>query len=113
MTTAAGPNTPEPDKSADIEEIERDIEATRAELGQTVDALSAKLDVKAQARVKADQVRQQATDAVASARKTAQEQPQVAAGAGVAVVAALAAVVGLTTWRRRRARRTRRARLAR
>ncbi|MGV0797517.1 DUF3618 domain-containing protein, partial [Mycolicibacterium elephantis] len=37
---------PEPGPSAGIEDIEADIEQTRAELGQTVQALSSKLDVK-------------------------------------------------------------------
>jgi len=50
---------PEP-PADDIEAIQRDIEATRAELGETVEALTAKLDVKARAKDKASE----ATDAV-------------------------------------------------
>ena len=42
------------------EEIRRDIEATRGELGDTVEALAAKADVKAQAKDKADEVKAQA-----------------------------------------------------
>lgn len=41
------------DKSPD--ELERDIEATRGELGETVDALAQKADVKAQVTEKLDQ----------------------------------------------------------
>ena len=38
-------------------EIRQDIEATREELGETVEALAAKTDVGAQARTKLDQAR--------------------------------------------------------
>jgi Protein of unknown function (DUF3618) len=40
------------------EEIRREIERTRRELGETVDALSHKADVKEQARVKKEEVQQ-------------------------------------------------------
>jgi hypothetical protein len=40
------------------EEIRRDIERTRRELGDTVEALSHKADVKAQARQKKNEVQQ-------------------------------------------------------
>ncbi len=39
-------------------EIRRDIDETRAELGDTVEALAAKADVKAQAQGKADELKQ-------------------------------------------------------
>ena len=42
------------------EEIRREIERTRRELGDTVDALSHKADVKEQARIKKDEVTEQA-----------------------------------------------------
>jgi Protein of unknown function (DUF3618) len=38
------------------EEIRREIEQTRRELGDTVDALSQKADIKQQARIKKDEV---------------------------------------------------------
>jgi hypothetical protein len=41
------------------EELRREIERTRRELGETVDALSHKADVKEQARLKKDEVREQ------------------------------------------------------
>lgn len=41
------------------EELRREIERTRQELGETVDALSHKADVKEQARLKKDEMRQQ------------------------------------------------------
>jgi hypothetical protein len=40
------------------EEIRREIERTRRELGETVDALSRKADVKEQARLKKEEVQQ-------------------------------------------------------
>ena len=40
------------------EEIRREIERTRRELGETVDALSHKADVKEQARLKKEEVQQ-------------------------------------------------------
>jgi ElaB/YqjD/DUF883 family membrane-anchored ribosome-binding protein len=43
--------------SADPENIRRDIEATREELGDTVAALAAKTDVKAQARQRIDETK--------------------------------------------------------
>ena len=62
----------------ETEELRREIERTRAELGATVEALSHKADVKAQARERAELVKSQA-----------QEEPAVplAAGIGVAIVA--------------------------
>ncbi|MHA7649255.1 DUF3618 domain-containing protein [Mycobacterium sp. ML4] len=48
MTGAEG--TPEPGPDAGVDDIRDDIERTRAELGQTVAALSAKMDVPARAK---------------------------------------------------------------
>jgi ElaB/YqjD/DUF883 family membrane-anchored ribosome-binding protein len=84
----------------DTEQLRRDIERTRAELGATVEALSHKADVKArararaeqakvQARAKAEQVGSQARQKAELARTEAQQNPTVplAAGIGVAIVA--------------------------
>jgi Protein of unknown function (DUF3618) len=62
----------------DTQQLRREIERTRAELGATVEALSHKTDVKAQARQRAELVKRQA-----------QDNPAVplAAGIGVAIVA--------------------------
>lgn len=54
MTTPNAASTPEPGPDASVENIRADIEATRTDLGQTVEALSAKLDVTAQAKQKVD-----------------------------------------------------------
>ncbi|HEY9303097.1 MAG TPA: DUF3618 domain-containing protein [Mycobacterium sp.] len=81
--TAAKPN--EPGRDADIREIQADIERTRGELGQTVDALSANLD----------------------AKKEMVERSRAAAKPSLAVVASVAGatVVALFWWRRRSAHR--------
>jgi hypothetical protein len=73
----------------DTEQLRRDIERTRAELGATVEALSRKADVKAQARAKAEQAKTQAREKAELARSQAQQRPAVplAAGIGVAIVA--------------------------
>jgi hypothetical protein len=46
----------------DPEQIQREIEETRGELGDTVEALAAKADVKAQAKRKADEVKASAAE---------------------------------------------------
>jgi ElaB/YqjD/DUF883 family membrane-anchored ribosome-binding protein len=84
----------------ETEQLRRDIERTRAELGATVEALSHKTDVKAQARAKAEQAKVQAREKAEQAktqarekaelaRSQAQERPAIplAAGIGVAIVA--------------------------
>jgi ElaB/YqjD/DUF883 family membrane-anchored ribosome-binding protein len=84
----------------ETEQLRRDIERTRAELGATVEALSHKTDVKAQAREKAEQAKLQAREKAEQAktqarekaelaRSQAQEKPAIhlAAGIGVAIVA--------------------------
>ena len=72
----------------DTEQLRREIERTRAELGATVEALSHKADVKAQARAKAAQAKVQAREKAELARSQAQQKPAVplAAGIGVAIV---------------------------
>jgi len=72
-------------------QIEADIARQRAQLADTVDALSAKLDVKSQAQAKVDQVRARATT------DTGRPRPEVLGAAAVMV-----ALVALYVWRRRR-----------
>jgi hypothetical protein len=49
-------------ESADPQQLREDIESTRQELGDTVAALSAKTDVKAQAKKKIDETKATVTD---------------------------------------------------
>jgi len=96
VTTPADSTEGGPPKGASTEEIEADIARTRERLGDTVDALSERLDVKAQAKKKA----QQTKDRAKSKAQHIQDQagPALPIGAAVAVVL----VVALVIWRRQR-----------
>lgn len=83
---AAEPD-PQPRPDAGIEELQADIERTRGELGETVAALSDKMDVKTRAQNRVHEV-----------ADNAKAEPAVP----VAVVLAAAAAVGLLFWLRRR-----------
>lgn len=78
-----------------IEEIERDLAQTREQLGATVEALGAKLDVRTRTKDWADDKK------LATQRKTRQVTDEhgreLAIGAAVLVVA----LVGLGVWRAR------------
>jgi MYXO-CTERM domain-containing protein len=74
------------------EQIEADIERQRDELAATVTQLHARLDVKARARHKVNELKDRATT------DTGGPRPDVAAVAVLAVVA----LVGLVVWRARR-----------
>lgn len=90
--TTTGPEDPTvKDEPRTPEEIEAHIEQTRAALTDTVDALAAKLDVKARAGERVSEVRASLTDG--EGRPTAP-----AWGA----VATTAAVLALVVWRRSR-----------
>ena len=82
-TNGTSPNYPDA--------IRADIERTREDLAETVDALHAKLDVKTRAKNKVAQVKDSATN------DAGQPRPEVIA----ATVAALLLVAGLVWWRRR------------
>ena len=77
----------------DPEQIKAEIDATRAQLGRTVDELSARLDVPARAR-------ESATRAKDTAVETYRESPPIVIGTAAALVGL---VVGLVVWRRKRA----------
>ena len=80
--------SPEPPKGASSDEIERDIERTREELGRTVDALAAKADVKTRVQQRTAEIRR--------------DRPEVLYGGAGGALALVALVVGLVLWRRRR-----------
>lgn len=79
-------------QTGDIEQLQEETARTRAELGDTVDALSAKLDVRSRARQEAQVRRARARRAAANLRSTMTDRqgkplPQVWAGAAAAVAA--------------------------
>ena len=86
--------TPAPnDPGAEQERLRREIEQTRSELGETVEALSHKADVKAQARQRAEQAKTEVREMVEHAKTEVRQQVDqrpavpVAVGVGVALVA--------------------------
>jgi Protein of unknown function (DUF3618) len=85
------------------EEIQREIEQTRQRLGETVDELAAKADIKASAQATAAEAKErvQATAADVSGRVRRSELVQrrwpVALAAGVLIVASVA----IWRWRRK------------
>jgi chromosome segregation ATPase len=118
-TTSGKPN---------VEQLQADIEHTREELAETVEALTAKLDVKSRARDRLDDTKARARAQVADAQARAKAQighvqtrakglttqargsattddgkpaPTVLAGAAAVTTAVLVAT-GLFVWRRRR-----------
>lgn len=104
------PKLDEPSGDDTIDEVRADIAATRAQLADTVDALTSKLDVKEQGRQKIaaakDSVQHAASDTAAhvsdAATKTVQtaEPYKVPIAAGAAAVVAVLAVVLIRRRRR-------------
>ena len=113
----AGPNG-EPGADASVEEIQADIDKTRQELGQTVEALVAKADVKGRAKEKASDTKDRIAEKAAQTRDVVVEKATAAQSAArealtddaesvksllpVAAAIAAIAVIGLVVWRRRR-----------
>ena len=60
---------PEPGPEADIDEIQSDIAETRKELGQTVEALSAKMDVKQRTKDKAAETKERVAEKAADTKE--------------------------------------------
>ncbi len=87
MTTdqPAGDVTPAAEPPADAEQIREEIERTRDQLGETVEALVAKADVKAQAKERVGQVSDRLKGRTAQVKDTAaQAKEQAAARVGQA-----------------------------
>jgi ElaB/YqjD/DUF883 family membrane-anchored ribosome-binding protein len=120
MTADQTPLSPEPGPDAGIDDIQADIEHTRKELGETIEALSAKADVKGRAKKKAADTRDSITEKASETKNVVVEKahaaqsaardavtdntgsvkPRVPIAALIAAVAVL--VVSLVVWRRRR-----------
>ena len=77
----------------DPDQIKAEIEATRAQLGRTVDELSSRLDVPARAKERAARAKDTAVE-------TYRESPPAVIGAGLALAGL---VLGLMVMRRKRA----------
>lgn len=90
---------PEPGPSAGIDDIEADIEQTREELGETVAALSSKLDVKERAKQKAADTKERVAERADTLRHTATDNPSRTVPIAAIVVLVL---LGWIVLRRRR-----------
>src|SRR6476660_468480 len=90
----------EPGPDAGIDDIQADIERTRKELGDTVGALSAKLDVKERTKQKATETKERVVETTHSVGRIATEPKVTRPVITVLVIGALA--VGVVVWRRRR-----------
>jgi len=116
MTTPVEPDASEHGTGLSADELQADIERTREQLGNTVDALSEKLDVKAQTRhkmeslkhggaAKVDAVWTRGGEAVTKAKNAATDgkgKPRTGLLVGAGLAAALLAVGAAVVWRRRR-----------
>lgn len=89
---------PEPRPDADIDELKADIEQTRTELGETVGALTDKLDVKGRAEDAIHDAKETVAQRSHDAVDTVKQQPAVP----VALLVAVALTIGVVVWRRRR-----------
>lgn len=92
---------PEPGPDAGIDDIQADIERTRKDLGETVGALSAKLDVKERAKDKVAETKERVVDTAHTVGRVATHDPKVKMPLIAALVIA-ALTVGVVVWRRRR-----------
>jgi len=111
---------PEPGPDAGIDDIQADIERTRHELGETVEALSAKADIKGRVQEKATHAKEAVTEQAAHSKDVIAEKANAAQSAArnhltdasgslrpsvlvTAFVAAAAVVtIGIVVRRRRR-----------
>jgi hypothetical protein len=93
---------PEPGPDADIDELRTDIDQTRKELGETVEALTAKADVKERTKEKAAEARDRALEKAHEVQRATIDDGRAKLTVPVAamVVVGTAAIVWLL-WRRR------------
>jgi ElaB/YqjD/DUF883 family membrane-anchored ribosome-binding protein len=91
---------PEPGPDAGVDDIQADIEQTRQELGETVHALQAKLDVKERTKEKVAETKERVVDKADTLRHTVTDNPKRTIPV-VAIVLIGALAVGIVFWRRR------------
>lgn len=84
---------------AKVAALRSEIEQTRADLGETVEALAAKADVKARAQEKVADVKARAAEAAAEAKDKAREKAQHVADSGKVLVHDLREDPAVTTKR--------------
>jgi MYXO-CTERM domain-containing protein len=100
-TSKSGPGVGKPggDQSSEPEELRRDIAETREELGDTVEAMAHKTDVKGRAKAKLTQTREDAKAKVGETRaRVSSATPEEARRRPVLLVS-LAVLGGLLLWR--------------
>ena len=93
-TRTSGPAVEGQQEQRSPEEIRADIEQTREDLGDTVEQLSAKTDVKAQAKAKVESVKEKVSGATpSSVTDTATSNPVPAAAAAAFVGGLLVGII--------------------
>jgi ElaB/YqjD/DUF883 family membrane-anchored ribosome-binding protein len=119
MTTDHTP-PPEPGPDAGIDAIQADIEQTRESLGETIEALAAKADVKGRAEDKVAETKDTIVEKASDTKQVIVEKAHVAqtkahdavtdntgsvkptVPIAAAIAAAAVVVIGVVVWRRRR-----------
>jgi hypothetical protein len=107
MSTDATPPPAEPGPDATIEDIQADIDQTRTNLGETVEALAAKADVTGRAKQKARETTERVVEKAHVAQSAARNAVNANSGRmgarlPTAVLIAGITVIGVLWWRRRR-----------
>jgi ElaB/YqjD/DUF883 family membrane-anchored ribosome-binding protein len=106
-----GPDQPqsEPGPDAGLDDLQADIDKTRAALGQTTQALTDKLDVKARAGDAASNAKDRVVETAEDAKSVVVEHTTNVDGSvkpavpiSAIAVAAAAVILGVVAWRRRK-----------
>lgn len=94
---------PEPGPDANIDDLQTDIEQTRKDLGETVEALTAKMDVKQRTKDKAADTKEAVLDKAHAVQHATLDdgRAKVTVPVAAVVVVSTAALVWIV-WRRRR-----------
>lgn len=93
---------PEPGPDASIGDLQSDIDQTRKELGETVEALTAKMDVKERTKEKVTETKERVADKAHAVRHATLDDGRAKRTVPAAVVVVVGAAVVWLLWRRRR-----------